>query len=132
VVPVWSARLGVDSHNARIEVNHISMGANAEINATVRAWLNGADPKNPNSPLAVPLGLAQRAAFKNTPPVSERNAYVSSTVQGGLSKGAGLNRNAIIKIELVPRTPPLSTARTTSSSAPASPKSASSRRRSLV
>lgn len=96
IVPTWSAPLGVASHNANINVDHVSVGKNAAVNAQVRTWLNN----------ALPRGAAQRAAFDGNPPVSERNAYVGSSVgAGGISSGAGLTPDAIVKVELSAATP---------------------------
>ncbi|MBI4028738.1 MAG: hypothetical protein HY360_27420, partial [Verrucomicrobia bacterium] len=95
IVPEWSARIGLPSHNAEIDVNHVSMGNSPAINQQVRAWLNG----------AVPLGRDQRQSFLNTRvPQSVQNAYVGSEINPitGLSKNAGLRRNAIVKVELQP------------------------------
>lgn len=49
----------------------------------------------------MPLGTVQRGSFETAPPRSHQNAYVGSTVQpNGYSTGAGLQRNAIVKVEL--------------------------------
>jgi len=92
IVPKWSARLGDERYNSYINVNHISVGNNSEVNNRVREWLN--------SPLS--RGATQRQGFNSgRSPVSERNAYVGSMVgPDGISHGAGLNPNAIVKVEL--------------------------------
>jgi len=97
VVPAWSAALGVPSHNVSVAVNHISMQKNAALNNQVRTWLN-----NP-----IPRGAAQRAGFTGIPK-SELNGYVGSTHAGGAgspSVNAGVNPDAIIKVELSPTNP---------------------------
>jgi hypothetical protein len=110
VVPKWSALLGVTSHNATVFANHNGLTTERDVFSYVQAWLNGTTLHRGNdlkltmgTYVAVPLGLAQRAAWTNEPPLSVRNAYVGSTVQDdGTSKGAGLNRDAIIKLEIIP------------------------------
>lgn len=94
VVPTWSPALGVEEYNKEIEVNHLDMDGNAEVFAQVREWLNSKD---------LPLGTEQRAAYDPTVPASFANAYVGSKINAiGGSYGAGLNRDAIIKVELDP------------------------------
>lgn len=105
IVPVWSAELGTPSHNAYLPVTHEGMDLDPAVQSTVRAWLNGADPASGRlQPL--PLGAAQRAAYKNTPPVSDRNAYDGSKIgPDNMSTGSGLRRRAIVKAELSPNDP---------------------------
>ncbi len=94
IVPTWSAALGVESYNKKIEVNHLELTTNDEVFAQVREWLNS---KN------IPLGSEQRAAYDPQIPASFANAYVGSEIDAaGASYGAGLNRDAIIKVELDP------------------------------
>ncbi|MBC7853460.1 MAG: hypothetical protein IAF94_08495 [Pirellulaceae bacterium] len=94
VVPTWSPALGLATHNKQIEVNHLEMDINDEVFAQVKEWLNS---KN------LPLGNEQRAAYDPKVPASFANAYVGSKIDAaGASYGAGLNRDAIIKIELNP------------------------------
>ena len=105
VVPGWSAQLGVPAFNVQIPVSHGGMTTNTAVEDTVRAWLNGVAPGSPSTPAPLPLGSAQRAAWNSRSvgiPVSDRNAYVGSTQAGGTSTGGGLNRNAIVKVELAP------------------------------
>ncbi len=104
VVPVWSAKLGVDNFNAFVEANHGEIPSNATARSIVARWLNGFDSGGTRAPM--PLGTAHRAQFvQQGTPVSERNAYVGSTFNGTISSGAGVNRNAIVKVELNPSVP---------------------------
>lgn len=94
IVPEWSAQLGVPAFNEFVPINHTGMGASPGINDVARNWLNR----------SIPRGAAHRAGFVRNPPVSERNAYDGSTVGGGgVSSGAGLKDNAIVKVELGPQ-----------------------------
>jgi pimeloyl-ACP methyl ester carboxylesterase len=100
IVPRWSAELGVASHNVYLPVTHEGMDEDQAVQQTVRAWLNGADPAT-GALRPMPLGSAQRAAYRNTPPVSDRNAYDGSRVgPDNISRGGGLRRRAIVKVEL--------------------------------
>ncbi len=100
IVPRWSAELGVPAFNVYLPITHTEMAHDAALQATVRAWLDGVDPRT-GALTTLPLGAAQRAAYRNTPPVSDRNAYEGSRVgPDGVSRGGGLRRRAIVKVEL--------------------------------
>lgn len=91
VVPSWSAALGVPAYNFSVNVNHVSLVQNSSVQSQVLQWLN-----DPN----VPLGSAQRAAWNNQPPPSDRNAYQGATVNPstGTVTGGGLSPTAIVGV----------------------------------
>ena len=92
VVPDWSAKLGVDSYNFAVDVDHGNLPKNAASFGKAISWLNG--NSNSGDFGQVPLGATQRATYRNSPPDWATNAYEAN--------GAGLNRDAIIKVELDP------------------------------
>ena len=104
VVPDWSSPLGVASHNANIASNHTDLTKSAPARVQFTLWLNGSN--GGSSYVQVPLGAVQRAEYlkprnpantsdsKNQPPEWARFAYDPN--------GNGLNRDAIIKVELDP------------------------------
>lgn len=102
IVPIWSAVLGVNAFNWYVEANHVELPHDFRVFRTINFWLNGRDDQG--SSIAMPLGSSQRAGFNPNPPASERNAYEGSSYSAatGTMSGGGLNRNAIIKVELIP------------------------------
>ena len=99
------AQLGVAAFNQPIAVGHTQMQTSSAVQSCVLDWLTGTTPNAPTTPQPMPLGSAQRAAWNAGGfgiPVSDRNAYQGSSVVGGTSTVAGLNRNAIVKVELDP------------------------------
>ena len=99
IVPMWSAKLGVNNYNKMIKTTHVQMGDNFEINQTVQAWLNGWNPITKQvEPL--PRGAAHRPNFAAGAPTFIGKHYVGSTIQSdGRSKGGGLNPTSIIKVK---------------------------------
>lgn len=95
ICPKWSAELAdIPGSNSYIEVNHLQLPSSQQVIDQVKNWLNATRP----------LGSAQRTAYDPKIPASFANAYVGSTVNPatGASSGAGLKRDAIIKVELNP------------------------------
>ena len=92
VVPDWSAKLGVDSYNFAVAVDHGNLPKNAASFGKAISWLNG--NSNFGDFGQVPLGANQRATYRRSPPDWATNAYEAN--------GTGLNRDAIIKVELDP------------------------------
>lgn len=95
IVPTWSARLGsAASNNSSVEANHTDLPSDYLAIANAQIWLDNS--------FSLVLGSDLRGDFSGDPPVSHRNAYVGSTFAGGVNTGAGLNRDAIVKVELDP------------------------------
>jgi Ca2+-binding RTX toxin-like protein/pimeloyl-ACP methyl ester carboxylesterase len=102
IVPVWSQSLG--TLNQQVFEDHGNLPKNSIAQATAMNWLNGKSSTGQNT--VIPRGALQRASFDPNPPVSDRNAYVGSTITpDGTSHGAGLNRDAIVKVEVDPSDP---------------------------
>jgi len=98
VVPTWSARVGTklnDPFNLTVEEEHIRLVQESVVQEKIRFWLN--------RPL--PHGATQRNRTNMEPPISIQNAYDGSTVIGDISKGAGLNQDAIVKLEVTSQDP---------------------------
>ena len=93
IVPKWSSKISaVAADYLEVNKNHIELPNDDDVLNKCREWLNR----------SIARGVSHRPTWVHVP-VSERNAYVGSTIDaGGRSVGGGLRPTAIVKVELSP------------------------------